>query len=161
MRVLVISDNHGEKNILNEVYDVVKPDAAIHLGDSEFPYDSEEISKYLRVKGNTDRDDTYPKEGLFEEASMFYTHGHLYGIKQDRHQLAEKADEVGAKYALYGHSHVAKVERLNGVYCINPGSISSSRNEYPESYLVIDTDNNLASYYSRKHQLMDEFSLKE
>ena len=73
----------------------------------------------------------------------------------------EKADEVGAKYALYGHSHVAKVERLNGVYCINPGSISSSRNEYPESYLVIDTDNNLASYYSRKHQLMDEFSLKE
>src|SRR5699024_8138594 len=141
--------------ILNEFYDVVKPDTVIHFGDGEFPYGSEDISKYLRVEGNTDSDGTYSKEGMFEDASMYYTHGQLYGIKQDRQQLTQKADEVGAKYALYGHSLVAKVERLNGVYCINPGIISSSRNEYPESYLVIDTDNNLASYYSRKHQLMD------
>ena len=44
MRVLVISDNHSEKNILTEVYETVKPDEAIHLGDSEFPYDDEEAA---------------------------------------------------------------------------------------------------------------------
>ena len=159
MRVLVISDNHSEKNILTEVYETVKPDEAIHLGDSEFPYNDEEMQQFLRVTGNTDKDSAYPKEGLLEETSMFYTHGHLYGIKSDRNELAAKAEEVGAKYALYGHSHVAKIEKINGVYAINPGSISSSRNEYPESYLVIDTESKIASYYSRKHQLMDEFNL--
>ena len=159
MKVLVISDNHSEKNILTEVYDTVKPDAAIHLGDSEFPYDDPEMEKFLRVKGNTDRDDSYPETGLLEETGMFYTHGHLFGIKSDRNTLAEKALETGAKYALYGHSHVAKIEKVQGVYVINPGSITSSRNEYPESYLVIDTDTKIASYYSRKHKLMDEFNL--
>lgn len=159
MKVLVISDNHNEKNILTEVYETVKPDAAIHLGDSEFPYNDEEMTKFLRVRGNTDRDEDYPKEGMLEETGMFYTHGHLYGIKADRSTLTDRAAETGAKYALYGHSHVAKIEKINGIYAINPGSITSSRNEYPESYLVIDTDSEMAAYYSRKHKLMDEFKL--
>lgn len=159
MRVLVISDNHRERNILTEVYDTVQPDAAIHLGDSEFPYNDQEMEKFLRVTGNTDKDGDYPTEGLLEETGMFYTHGHLHGIKSDREALADRAVEVGAKFALYGHSHVAKIEKLKGIYAINPGSITSSRNEYPESYLVIDTDTNIASYYSRKHKLMDEFNL--
>lgn len=159
MRVLVISDNHSERNILTEVYNTVGPDLAIHLGDSEFPYGDGEMEHYLRVTGNTDHDDDYPEEGYSDEAKMFYTHGHLYGIKSSREKLADKARESGADYALYGHSHVAKVEKINDVYVINPGSITSSRNEYPESYLVIDTDAQIASFYNRKHKLMDEFKL--
>lgn len=159
MRVLVISDNHSERDILTEVYNEAKADIAIHLGDSEFPYNDKEMVNFLRVTGNTDYDDEYAASGYAEEVKIFYTHGHLYGIKKGREELADKALESGAEYALYGHSHVAKVEKINGVQVLNPGSITSSRNEYPESYLIIDTDLKTASYYNRKHKLMDEFDL--
>ena len=159
MRVLVISDNHGEKNILNEVYDVVKPDAAIHLGDSEFSYEDDILKAFHCVRGNTDFDMQFKDEDLYN-GSIFFTHGHLYNVNSNRDMLAAKAKALGATYALYGHTHVSRVEKINDVYCINPGSIQSSRSEYPESYAILDTDKNVVTYYSRKHEQIEIIELK-
>ncbi|MHC0552248.1 metallophosphoesterase family protein [Salinicoccus sp. CNSTN-B1] len=89
----------------------------------------------------------------------FYTHGHYYGIKKDRGKLASRAREYDASYALYGHSHIAKAEKINGVYCINPGSISLSKGEMPESYAVLDTDNNVVTFLGRDHKVLKETDL--
>src|SRR5699024_11815700 len=93
------------------------------------------------------------------EAQAFYTHGHFYDVKKTRQILAERAREYGAKYAFYGHSHIAKAENVDGVYCINPGSISESKGQWPESYAVLDTENDIVSFYDRSHQILEEVSL--
>ena len=158
MKVLIVSDNHREKNIIENLSKTIPADYYIHLGDSEFISDDPELDAYLTVLGNVDFDCTYQRHGKLED--IFYTHGHLFGIKHDRTTLAEKAAGLGAKYALYGHSHVAKVEKINDVYCINPGSISFSRNEYPESYAILDTDKDIVQYFNRKNELMDTIQLE-
>ncbi|CAD2075323.1 YfcE family phosphodiesterase [Phocicoccus pinnipedialis] len=157
MKVLIVSDNHREKNIIEKLSKTIPADYYIHLGDSEFISNDVELKSYLTVLGNVDFDRTYQRHGQLE--NIFYTHGHMFGIKHDRSTLAEKAQGVGAKYALYGHSHVAKVEKINDVYCINPGSISFSRNEYPESYAILNTDTDVVEYYNRKNELMDSIQL--
>ena len=55
----------------------------------------------------------------------------------DKGVLKKFAAENGCKIALYGHTHVADREYDNGLYVVNPGSCSCSR-EGPESYAVID-----------------------
>lgn len=157
MKILIVSDNHREKYIVEKLSKNVPADYYIHLGDSEFISNDKELEKYLTVVGNVDFDKTFQKEGVIE--NIFYTHGHLYNIKNNRTELALKAKSLGAKYALYGHSHVAKVEKIDDVYCINPGSISYSRSDYPESYAVLDTDKNKVFYYSRKNELLDTIDL--
>ncbi|WP_411841937.1 YfcE family phosphodiesterase [Salinicoccus sp. HZC-1] len=159
IKILIISDNHGEQGISYDVYGRNTGDLNIHLGDSEFHYDDTEMSHFNRVKGNVDGDTRYPIEEYNAEAKTFYTHGHYYDIKNNRQMLAERAKEYDAKYAFYGHSHVAKAESVNGVYCINPGSISQSKGEWPESYAVLDTETDVVTFLDRSHQILGEVDL--
>lgn len=159
IKLLIVSDNHGEQGISYDVYGRNAGDLNIHLGDSEFHYDDTEMRHFNRVKGNVDGDTRYPIEEYNEEAKAFYTHGHFYDIKKTRELLAERGHEYGAKYAFYGHSHIARAENIEGVYCINPGSISQSKGQWPESYAVLDTETDLLTFLDRSHQILDEMSL--
>lgn len=159
IRLLIVSDNHGEQGISDEAYGRNAGELNIHLGDSEFHYDDTEMSNFHRVKGNVDGDTRYPIEEYNEEAKAFYTHGHFYDIKKNRHKLAERAKEYGAKYAFYGHSHVAKAENVNGVYCINPGSISLSKGDLAETYAALDTETDTVQFLDRSHQVLEETDL--
>lgn len=159
IRLLIISDNHGEQGISYDAYGRNAGDLNIHLGDSEFHYDDTEMSHFNRVKGNVDGDTRYPIEEYNDEAKAFYTHGHYYDIKKGREMLAERAREYEAKYAFYGHSHIAKAENISGIYCINPGSISQSKGQWPESYAVLDTETDTVIFYDRSHQVLEEVDL--
>ncbi len=159
IKLLIISDNHGEPGISYDVYGRNAGDLNVHLGDSEFHYDDTEMSHFNRVKGNVDGDTRYPVEEYNDDAKAFYTHGHFYNVKKSRQTLAERANEYGAKYAFYGHSHIAKAENIEGVYCINPGSISVSKGQWPESYAVIDTETDVLTFLDRNHQVLEEVDL--
>ncbi|OZT78650.1 YfcE family phosphodiesterase [Salinicoccus roseus] len=159
MRILIVSDNHGEKGIVYEAYGRNAGDLNIHLGDSEFNYDDTEMVHFERVRGNVDTDSRYPVEGHHETSGVFYTHGHYYDIKKGREVLADRAKEYDATYAFYGHSHVAKAEAVGGVYCINPGSISNSKGELVESYAVLDTSSNVVTFLDREHEVIKEVDL--
>ncbi|AKG74207.1 hypothetical protein SAMN05216235_2526 [Salinicoccus halodurans] len=159
IRLLIISDNHGEQGISYDAYGRNAGDLNIHLGDSEFHYDDTEMSHFNRVKGNVDGDTRYPIEEYNDEAKAFYTHGHYYDIKKGREMLAERAREYEAKYAFYGHSHIAKAKNISGIYCINPGSISQSKGQWPESYAVLDTETDTVIFYDRSHQVLEEVDL--
>ncbi|WP_434120712.1 YfcE family phosphodiesterase [Salinicoccus roseus] len=159
MKILIVSDNHGEQGIVYEAYGRNSGDLNIHLGDSEFNYDDTEMVHFERVRGNVDTDSRYPVEGHHEELGVFYTHGHFYDIKKGREVLADRAREYGARYAFYGHSHVAKAEIVGDVYCINPGSISNSKGELEESYAVLDTSSNIVTFLDRNHEVLKEIDL--
>ena len=161
IKILIVSDNHGEAEISDEIYGRKTGELNVHLGDSEFSYDDTEMRNFHRVKGNVDGDTRYPVEGYDEEAKAFYTHGHFYDIKKDRKTLAKRAEEYGAKYAFYGHSHIAKAENVNGIYCINPGSISLSKGALAETYAILDTETDTLQFMDRGHQVLEESDLSK
>lgn len=155
MDILVISDSHGIKEELVEVlaYYRDKVDYIVHCGDSE--YDSRDTAWGLVdvvVRGNTDFDIDYPRASILKtkKSNMFVTHGHLYDVNLSRSDLAREAKEQGCNIALYGHTHVLRVEEINGVVCINPGSLHHSRGRVLEStFAMLHIEDNMLTvkYY--------------
>lgn len=162
---IVVSDNHSETGILYDIYQHhADADAFFHLGDSEFKYEDTELSLYHRVKGNMDFYPEFPEAGMetYDGVKIFYTHGHLYGVNGSRNMLAEQALQNGAQFALYGHTHIARYENINGLHVINPGSISQSRSPIEETYAEIIEENkkyNL-NFRNRQHQIIESIKFE-
>ena len=127
-KILVVSDNHRK---LDNIYQLLEenPDISyfIHLGDSEGSEDA--IRTHLPkgcesyfVQGNNDFFAYLPKE-------IEMTHGHLYGVGFDLQGLADEARARNCSMALFGHTHRPFSRMVNGVLCINPGSINFPRQD--------------------------------
>ena len=148
MRIIVISDSHGRRSSIDYALQS-HPDArhVFFLGDNI--RDVEAIADYHTdrifhiVTGNCDGDTMYPVTELCTVGGVkiIYTHGHHHSVKYTTAPLLEAAKKAGAKIALYGHTHIAKTEYIDGIYIVNPGSISLSR-EGANSYAVIDITEN-------------------
>ena len=135
-QLLLISDNHTEAGILHDVLTHNEDcDEAIHLGDSQFTYDDTDLSRFVRVKGNTDFYPEFPAEEIVS----------INGIRA---------------FCAHGHTHVARYEEIDGVHVINPGSISQSRSRVEETYAVVTIDDETGKghveFKKRKHQVIHE-----
>lgn len=69
--------------------------------------------------------------------SIFITHGHKYGAYYGLEELSEKAKDIAADICLYGHTHVASDKYSDGVYTMNPGSITYPRSGLAPSCAVL------------------------
>lgn len=141
--VTVLSDTHGNRRALEKL-DVVlsESDYIIHLGDTSAD------GAYLRhmygaktfvVNGNCDNMKLGEDELVIdiEGVKIFATHGHLYSAKQTLSKLAARAKELGCAIVLYGHTHSAREDVIDGITLINPGCMTRySQNSY--CYLVIN-----------------------
>ena len=106
-KLLILSDSHNSRlaieNILAAEADSI--DALIFLGDGL--RDLEQALTFypsLRayaVAGNCDFGALEPLDGLaaFDGVVVFYTHGHMYGVKYDLDTLADAAAARGANVA--------------------------------------------------------------
>ena len=136
MKILVLSDSHSALRFMYSCMDAVKPDAVIHLGDhyddgetiaQEFPH----IPMH-QVPGNCDtwRMLRYePPVRCYDVGGvrLYMTHGHEHGVKQTLVRLLKDARAMGAKAALYGHTHAADCHReADGLWVLNPGACGSS-----------------------------------
>ena len=144
MRIAVVSDSHGDFFALEEVL-LGQPSASLllFLGDGAREFD-DLCRKYperrmLGVAGNCDFASGLPSEGLIEEAGVriFFTHGHALGVKHTLDPLWARARRLGARVALFGHTHEPVTMYDDGVYLMNPGSIARPRAGGP-SYGIID-----------------------
>jgi hypothetical protein len=146
MKIIVFSDSHGSIANLNKVVEKhLDADMFIHLGDGEKEYESL-VCRYPKLKmyyvaGNCDYNSMYPNElilGADFNIKIFATHGHRHCVKYSLDILKLSAKENGCQIALYGHTH----ERFNsyddGLYILNPGSISCPRDGLKPSYAIID-----------------------
>lgn len=143
MVIGVISDTHRNTYIFNRLYQAVEyTDMLIHLGDNV--QDVRELSNYYKkeiifVKGNCDFSTTTPNE-IIEDISgkrFLITHGHNYGVKFSLLKLKLRAEELGVDIVLFGHTHVSTILFENGIWYINPGSPSLSRDGF-NSYAIIE-----------------------
>ncbi len=142
MRFLVLSDSHGNVLALKRAIEA-QPDARhiFFLGDCV--RDIESIRElypdriFHTVQGNCDYNDDNLSVDIanISGVKILFTHGHRYFVKGSLSALKEKAAD--AKIVLYGHTHISKTEYEDGVYYINPGSVSASR-EGKNSYAVVD-----------------------
>jgi len=138
---LVFSDSHGRRAAIEKIRPLFEEnDYILCLGDGagemrelkkEFP------EKTFVVKGNCDFGAGEEEIVLHEEGlSIFMCHGHRYGVKGGLVRLAARAKELGCQVALYGHTHRADIQTLDGVMLINPGALGSYT-EPSYCYLVL------------------------
>lgn len=145
MRILIISDSHGDTRRFDKAIVAIMPDMIIHLGDIE--RDVEYLSDVYphiplhAVVGNNDplcrraADKVIEVEGI----KIFMTHGHLYGVWDNGFRIAKEAEAKGCTVALFGHSHVPVDEVFGDVHVFNPGSISRPRvGEYSVGVMEIE-----------------------
>lgn len=141
-RIVVISDSHGDTDALRRVLEQQPTARAIfHLGDGAREMESlaETCSAPVyQVLGNCDsRLLQHPptQEVVLGGCRIFATHGHLYGVKHDIYRLTCAAREREATLALFGHTHTPFTAYEEGLYLVNPGSVS-----HRGTYATVDID---------------------
>ena len=145
MKVLIISDSHGDKEILLSVIEKENPDKVFFLGDHIS--DIYEIKNLLNVdicavKGNTDVGATGVEDIILNiyNQRILLTHGHKYNVNQTMYKLYLKAQENCVDYVFFGHTHRYEDFIANGIRFINPGSISKPRDSDKGTYVMMDIE---------------------
>lgn len=129
---LVISDNHGDRDILISLKAALRPDTIFHCGDSEMAADYPWFKDVYAVQGNMDFGSTLPmvETPLVDGQRILLTHGHHDDVNWDLTKLKLRADQEEAAFVFYGHTHQLAVDQVGGHIFVNPGSISQPRGEY-------------------------------
>ena len=144
MRLLVISDSHRNVGAVDKILSAeTEARHVFFLGDVTSDIESikdiypERI--FHIVSGNCDFISDYPCSDTVSIGGhgVFFTHGHLYGVKGGTSAIIDRAKRLSCDIALFGHTHIACQTYDDGIYIVNPGSCSRSRSG-PNSYAVID-----------------------
>lgn len=159
MKYLVVSDNHGDRNILVDLFANYqgKVDYIFHCGDSELAFEDELWNQAFVVTGNCDYDSRYKKNQLVDTGMdrIYMTHGHLSDVRFGITQLGIEAQAADASIVLFGHTHQIGCEKVGSRLFLNPGSISQPRGPIQEkSYAIIESTEKEYSvqYYNRAFQ---------
>lgn len=164
MKILMMSDSH-----LLEGFDAVvyheKPDISIHLGDSQLMANCLEMEQFdYLVRGNCDYE-SYPEMSKVQvgEKSWLLCHGHQIKNIHNIQAVAKFAKAHNCEVLCHGHTHVPRACKVDGVTIINPGSFANSRCEYPNSYMMIEVDENSIVAHLKKTsgELIKEFLINE
>lgn len=141
--IVAVSDTHGNRQIFGKLDGIfAESDLIIHLGDTSS--DGSLIrsiypDKTRLLNGNCDIPKLGENESVIEveDLKIFACHGHMYSVKSTLLKLAARAKELGCQIALYGHTHTAREDEIDGVTLLNPGSCTRyGGNSY--LYLVIN-----------------------
>ena len=130
MKLLILSDTHGNYPMaIRALEKAGRVDQIVHLGDDiEDARIIETIigHQVIKVPGNCD-----PVAAEYREFSMsiegvniFITHGDSYNVRKDLTKLYKKAVEKSAQLVMYGHTHIAAIEKIGDILFVNPGCLS-------------------------------------
>lgn len=161
MKLMFISDIHGSLYWLERALEKAreeKPHTLVFLGDFLYhgprnplpqDYNPQAVADRLNacefplaaVRGNCDAEVDqmllhFPMMAdymliLQEGRKIYATHGHGYSM--------DNLPPLSAKDVfIQGHTHVPVADVKDGVYVLNPGSISLPKENYPNSYGILD-----------------------
>ena len=140
IKILAVSDNHGIMDPIKELPgrfpDV---DFFLHLGDSREPV--RRYGPYAQVRGNNDYYDV-PEYKILAVGGhrIFLTHGTRLVYFGDYHLLAHRARQHECDIALFGHTHIYCDEVVDGIRCLNPGSIWHNRDGSESSFMILELE---------------------
>ena len=140
MRILVISDVHGNQRAVERALDA-QPHAhtVLFLGDGlrqvEDTAENHPECTFFMVPGNCDFGASLPavRQESFGGKRFLFTHGHTYDVKYGLYRLDLAARQAEVHVALFGHTHQPYLEYADGLYLLNPGSLG-----YDGRYAYVD-----------------------
>lgn len=133
MKLLVLSDSHGNISNMLRAVEREDPRMLLHLGDCW--RDGEKLQAafpalpFHQVPGNCDYRPIEPAEKLLfiEDKRCLICHGHTYGVKQSLLSAGYTAEEQNLDLFLFGHTHRPLVDLRGKTLFLNPGSIGDYR----------------------------------
>ncbi|MDO4393189.1 MAG: metallophosphoesterase [Bacillota bacterium] len=145
MKILVIGDTHGKLNKVRDIYEKLKNvDLILHTGDhitDGIDFGSEVHVPTVCVKGNCDgsmsRDDYEIVK--CECGNILLTHGHMQDVNYNTQRLLYLAEEHDCIAVIYGHTHVALIDEIDGIHFVNPGSLTQPRDGSDGTYAIVRT----------------------
>jgi putative phosphoesterase len=132
MRIGIISDTHG----------LLRPEAAerlagvhhiIHAGDigrPEVVLELREIAPVTAIRGNVDRGEWAAE---YRDTALVRLGGRCIYVLHNREELDLDPVAAGIDVVVSGHSHRPKIETVDGVLYLNPGSAGPRRFTLPIS----------------------------
>lgn len=161
-RALVVSDNHGDRTILEKIVEqwADRVDVLIHCGDSEIPAADPLMQQFVCVAGNNDIRLGYQADQNIMVAGQRFlvTHGHHYRVNFSMTPIMLKGAEEGADVICFGHTHQLFAATDRDMLLLNPGSISLPRGQYAKiggTFAVIEAtpDQFVVDFYNRRLQV--------
>lgn len=141
-KLIILSDTHGNNQIVDKILKANEYDIAIHAGDYECDPNYMIKNFDFFVKGNNDFDNQ-KSELFFEiEGFKFYLqHGHLLGSYSDldnKEYMTDVINKLNVDIIIHGHTHINKIVDLgNNKFIVNPGSTLIPRGQSKASYLLV------------------------
>lgn len=128
MKILVVSDSHGDEKILKELVNAYpNMDYYLHAGDSGLDRDT--LYPFESVKGNTDY---YP----FDELFRIYT---PLGCLLVKHKPTFTNEQIqNNKFLINGHTHQYKFYIEGDKVFLNPGSTTLPRDDTNGTFMIMD-----------------------
>jgi uncharacterized protein len=149
MKIIVVSDSHGDTAILNNVFEKEKDaDLFIHCGDYCLPEYMMNIWRHVR--GNCDWTIDAPLTLDIETSlgNIHVEHGNNYNMMNDFINYVKKTNSI---IFLSGHTHHKYASKIGDTFYFNPGSLTHPSDSNFGSYLVLDLDEKDKSI---KHKFM-------
>ena len=152
MKLLVLSDSHGNVRNMAEAVERTAPRMILHLGDCW--RDAEDVAcafpdiPLYQVPGNCDwgmSDLPDVKLVNLDGVKFMLCHGHTFGVKSGYSTAVSRARREEADVLLCGHTHIPLYEDYGGVQLFNPGSLG-----YGHTYGLITTQRGCVTCSVRK-----------
>ena len=129
MRILVLSDSHGNVENMVRCVELTDPNVILHLGDGR--RDAGALQRRFpsvpmqSVPGNCDWGSVDAPEVLTEYGGVriLMMHGHTRNMKASTLSAVYAAREMGAQILLFGHTHRPLVDYDGSLWVMNPGSV--------------------------------------
>lgn len=129
-KVLIFSDTHGCMHEIPYLKKTEEYDYFIYLGDGyeqvkDWADKNNLDERFIAVTGNCDYAPEVKRQRFFEidDIKIFITHGDIYNVKGSYQKIFDKAKSMNADIAMFGHTHYAEKQYVEGIYLFNPGSI--------------------------------------
>jgi uncharacterized protein len=137
MRIGIISDTHG----------LLRPEASgrlsrvdhiIHAGDiggAEVISELRRLAPVTAIRGNVDRGEW---AAAYPDSARVTIGGRSFYVLHNLKELDLDPAPAGIDVVVSGHSHMPKIETVDGVLYVNPGSAGPRRFTLPISIAILD-----------------------
>ena len=156
IRICVVSDNHSRMKPIQDLPVIEKDcDFFFHLGDSREPV--RPYGPYAQVRGNNDFYDV-PDSRVIDlgDHRIYMNHGTHLVYYGNYKYIAREARKRHCDIALFGHTHVYCDAEVDGVRCLNPGSIWHNRDGREPGYMILTLEGEKIDAYWKEYVPLPE-----